>query len=200
MRINPFKRLVLQKTLEKELLYEKSMVREMKFLDNFLNQTGFDLVINNSVKQNLVKRGNPYTIEVEFYSREPDPKQEPESDEEDSKEEQEASDLCNFYITVHKPHNYLNIECHTENSQIILHDLLFTQEKPQDLRKLFQPKFPGVNFNMLNPTIQKQFVEWLQEIGIHADLAKFIEIQSLIQEQNLYLYWLDSTMQFLNTN
>jgi Mitochondrial glycoprotein len=184
---------VLLNSLKKELRYEKSLDKNLIYLSEFLRKHSLvQKMSEKSKKVNLYKQNYPYKIQIEFLSSNPKMKF---TDEEESSLNFPAeilkNEYSNFCISIQKESSQnLHIQCYTDNTKIWVQDLIFTKDIPEHIFPLFSDTKGQTNYNVLNETLQKLIIDWLQSIGITEDLGKYVGIMGIQKERELYKQWL----------
>ena len=199
-----FPRHVLLNTIKKELRYEKSFDKNIVYLSEFVRKHGlFQKTSENSTKVNLYKQIPPYKLQVEFSQRFPKKIKKKEDDDEEEEttkilENGENNDLSIFYISIQKNiEENMHLECFTIDSQIMINHIVFTKTMPNEISPLFLKVNGQVNFNTLNENLQGLIVEWLKTVGLTDDLGKFVEMNSLHKEREMYKNWLKGVCESL---
>lgn len=210
-----FENLRLVKTIEKEARYANSMQRSYPLIDDFIKQTGFELM-KTTHQCILSKEVFPHTVQIVFHARNPTllPEPEPKDEEvipiiEQMKQQDKAAepeeefkppDLSEFFIVISRDSLRFVIECTTYNSFINMNTIFFTQLSPATYRYflLKDLKTYQVPYTILSPVMKRSLVDWIRRLGIPDEVGKFVEIYSLLMEEEQYSWWLSGVSSVVN--
>lgn len=208
-----FAPLRLVKTIEKEVKYAQSLQRTYPILDDFLKKTGF-VIMKNMHQCILTKQTGQHTVSVVFHARNPVTLPEPEPNYEEvipmieelkqqnqpKEEEIEIPDLSEFFIVISRDSREFVLECTTYNSLISMNSMFFTNSTPETYRDILlkDRKSYQLSYSILSPVLKRTLVDWIRRLGIPDEIGKFVEIYSLVMEEDQYQWWLQGISSVVN--
>jgi hypothetical protein len=55
-----------------------------------------------------------------------------------------------------------------------------------------------VPYTILSPVLKRSLVDWVRRLGIPDEIGKFVEIYSLLMEEEQYSWWLSGVSSVVN--
>lgn len=185
----------LKRVLTSEFDHERKEYVPDEGLQTFLDRAGFSLHESPKTVEVTLKKtlGNSEVV-VTFLARPPET---PPSEEETAMQQQgdeNNESWVDFQASISSGAKGLIYECSATKGEIAVNNIVVTGDVSRtDRVSTFlntQKEYRGPDFDGLDESLQKAFMEYLNASGVDEELATFIENFSLDKEQRLYMDWL----------
>ena len=181
---------------EKEIDYEEKEYQPIpsEEKDVFFKNSGFSFTDpKGTAKLELRKTHGDYQVSINFYARSPMP----EDEESDQQQQQQPSNMTDFQVLIQKigKSSGFLIEAVTMDgtvnvNQVHCNDNISDYHTKYVCGTLDADTYQGPDFTTLDENLQKNFTDFLIELGVNEECAAFIEVASLDKDQVLYMNWL----------
>lgn len=189
--------LIINDVLENEKkLYEPI---EKEEISSFLRRTRFEFNVNSS-KFEMRKIINDFDVKIYYFT----PDILPVKSESHPKEVISGNMIdLNIIIKKRNDSNGILVEAFVADSKILINNLYIHERIDFFYKNIYKNKsinkecYQGPDFKLYEESLQIKFYDFLKDLQINDDLARFIFVTAFDQEERLYSNWLEKIKELL---